>query len=280
MNKKTLIVRPSKLVEISEKKLVTKKITITNKKATPIRDIEDCIKSAFFETFNDFTIAKTFREQDFRTSFCHHLRTIFKSEKINDTEILTDDVIKVDSKTTFKPDIYLRRVGKPTVVIELKNVNIINGKLIDYNANDGLKDIEKMKKYADYGFQKGYFIHLNKKNKEYSNRSAAWKDNFFNDFCFIVDDEILTITTYKAGKRETEEMGLAEAKKKNVLKKTVKVKVIPIVVDTSKDTKLISERISFLKLTLKRATELEKNRINKKILSLEKVLVVLNRKKD
>jgi hypothetical protein len=206
MANKVISSRPHQLVALSQKTTVTKKITVTPPKTTPIRDIEAAIEDSFFKTFKDFTNAKTFREQDFRNAFYHHLRSIFTKKQITDVDILSDHVLKMNATTIFKPDICLIRNDKPTVVIELKNVNIVNGKLVDYNAKDGLKDIEKMKMYCEYGFQKGYFIHLDKSKKEYSNRKAAWKDNFLRDFCFILDDDTLIIRTYKSGQIEKQEM--------------------------------------------------------------------------
>lgn len=206
MIKKEVATIPKKLVELRQKTVITKTVTITPKKSTPIRDIEKIIQVAFLDTFDDFTKATTFREQDFRNAFYHHLRNSFKKEGIIDVEILSDHVLKMDAKTLYKPDICLLRDSKPLVVIELKNVNIVKGKLVDYNANDGFKDIDKMKMYAEFGFQKGYFIHLDKSKKEYSNRRAEWKDNFLRDFCFILDDDTLIMRTYKSGQLEKKEI--------------------------------------------------------------------------
>jgi hypothetical protein len=198
---KKISTRPQKLVELSRKTIITQSITVTAKSVTPIQDIESAIKQAFFDTLKHFTNAKTFREQDFRNSFYHHLISIVKKEKMSNVEILSDHIVKINSKISFKPDVTIYRDDKPTVVIELKNVNVINGKIVDYSTTDGIKDIEKMKLYAEYGFQKGYFIHLDKSDKEYSHRLAEWKDNFLRDFCFILDEDTLIFRTYKAGKK-------------------------------------------------------------------------------
>ena len=94
-----------------------------------------------------------------------------------------------------KPDIVIFRKSEPLVVMEFK--------IAPYTKSSGEKDIERLKYWAS-DFSKGYFVHIDKSERKYSQRITNWKNHYYKELAYYTHNEKGCLFEVKHGKNISE----------------------------------------------------------------------------
>ncbi|MFK7904447.1 MAG: hypothetical protein AB8B69_04945, partial [Chitinophagales bacterium] len=133
-------------------------------------------------------------EEDFRACMYHNLRSL-----IDDSERLVMLLgHNVQFKTnTIKPDMIIFRDNYYLAAIELK----IDGENSNDSRKSGLNDRKRIKSFKEHGIKRGYFIHIDKTDKNYTFKKQDWHNNYYHELFHIVHNQKTKHYHVSAGKR-------------------------------------------------------------------------------
>lgn len=150
--------------------------------AANIFEIENAIKNAFKKTVKDYRANKIELEEDYRACFYHYMRPFIDKNK-DLMMLLSHNVQFVDK--TIKPDVFIFRKNVYLVAIEIKCDTIANV----YKKDNAIKDRNRLKIFSK-DINRGIFIHIDKKDKNYTHKKRDWQNNYYVELYHIVESNL------------------------------------------------------------------------------------------